>query len=64
VVLRRPEPTEISMADAYIFRLVREAAAGRETADWAFYVAGPGGVLEVTGSPVVGAGEVSGPGGP
>jgi hypothetical protein len=23
VVLRRPEPTEISMADAYIFRLVR-----------------------------------------
>lgn len=64
VVLRRPGPTEISRADAYVFHLVHEAAAGYETADWAFYVAGPGGVLEVTESSVADTGKVSVPGGP
>jgi hypothetical protein len=48
VVLRRPGPAEISAADAYIFRLVRQAAAGRETAPWTFHVVGPDGVREVT----------------
>jgi hypothetical protein len=47
VVLRRPGPAEISAADAYIFRLVREAAAGQQTAPWAFYVVGPDGVGEL-----------------
>ncbi len=32
IVLRRPGPAEISEADAYIFRQVRQAAARRETA--------------------------------
>ncbi len=48
IVLRRPGPTEISEADAYIFRLVRQAAIGRETAPWAFHVVGPDGIREVT----------------
>jgi hypothetical protein len=48
IVLRRPGPAEISEADAYIFRLVRQAAIGRETAPWAFYVAGPDRVRKVT----------------
>jgi hypothetical protein len=47
VVLRRPAPPEISEADAHIFGLVRDAAAGRETAPWAFYVVGPDGVREL-----------------
>jgi hypothetical protein len=46
VVLRRPAPAAISEADAYVFRLVCEAAAGRETAPWRFYVTGPGGARE------------------
>ena len=48
IVLRRPGPTEISEADAYIFRLVRQAAIGRETAPWTFHVVGPDGIREVT----------------
>jgi hypothetical protein len=48
IVLRRPGPAEISEADAYIFRLVRQAAIGRETAPWAFHVVGPDGIREVT----------------
>jgi hypothetical protein len=40
IVLRRPGPAEISEADAYIFRLVRQAAIGRETAPWTFHVVG------------------------
>jgi hypothetical protein len=47
IVLRRPGPAEITEADAYIFRLVRQAAIDRETAPWTFYVVGPGGVREV-----------------
>jgi hypothetical protein len=47
VVLRRPGPPEISAADAYIFRLAHEAAAGQETAPWAFYAVGPDGVCEL-----------------
>jgi hypothetical protein len=47
VVLRRPAPPEISEADAYIFRLVCDAVAGRETAPWAFYVVGPDGTREL-----------------
>ena len=46
VVLRRPAPAVISEADAYIFRLVCEAAAARETAPWRFYVTGPDGARE------------------
>jgi hypothetical protein len=52
ILLRRPGPMEISEADAYIFRLVRQACAGRETAPWSFHVVGPGGVLEVTEQPI------------
>jgi hypothetical protein len=48
IVLRRPGSTEISEADAYIFRLVRQAAIGRETAPWTFHVVGPDGIREVT----------------
>ncbi|HEY1003213.1 MAG TPA: hypothetical protein VGD83_26580 [Streptosporangiaceae bacterium] len=48
IVLRRPGPPEISEADAHIFRLVRQAAACRKTAPWAFHVAGPDGIREVT----------------
>jgi hypothetical protein len=48
VVLHRPGPAEVSEADAYIFRLVRQAAVGRETAPWSFYVVGPHGIQEVT----------------
>lgn len=50
IVLRRPGPAELSKADAYIFSLVRQAAAGRETAPWVFYVVGPEGIREVTDS--------------
>ncbi len=46
VVLRRPATAAISEADAYIFRLVCEAAAARETAPWRFYVTGPDGARE------------------
>jgi hypothetical protein len=48
IVLRRPGPPGISEADAHIFRLVRQAAACRETAPWAFHVVGPDGIREVT----------------
>jgi hypothetical protein len=48
IVLRRPGPTDISEADAYIFRLVRQAVIGRETASWSFHVVGPDGIREVT----------------
>lgn len=50
IALRRPGPAEISEADAHIFRLVREAAAHRETAPWTFHVVGPDGIQEVTGA--------------
>jgi hypothetical protein len=40
IVLRRPGLAEISGADAYIFRPVRQAAGRRETAPWTFHVAG------------------------
>ena len=43
-----PGPTEISEADAYIFRLVCQAVIGRETAPWTFHVVGPDGIQEVT----------------
>jgi hypothetical protein len=46
VVLRRPAPAAISEADAYVFRVVCEAAAARETAPWRFYVTGPEGARE------------------
>jgi hypothetical protein len=39
---------EISEADAHIFAQVRQAVARRETAPWAFHVAGPAGTREVT----------------
>jgi hypothetical protein len=48
IVLRRPGPAEITEADAYIFRLVHQAAIGRETASWTFHVVGPDGIREVT----------------
>ena len=48
IVLRRPGSARISEADGYIFRLVRQAVAGRETVPWAFYLVGPDGIREVT----------------
>ena len=48
IVLRRPGSPEISEADAHIFAQVRQAVARRETAPWAFHVAGPAGTREVT----------------
>jgi hypothetical protein len=48
IVLRRPGPMEISEADAYIFRMVRQACVRRETAPWTFHVVGPGGTREIT----------------
>jgi hypothetical protein len=51
IVLRRPGPAEISEADAYIFRLVRQALVGREAAPWAFYVVGPDGIRDVAAGP-------------
>ena len=48
IVLRRPGSAKISQADGYIFRLVRQAAVGRETAPWAFSLVGPDGIREVT----------------
>jgi hypothetical protein len=47
VVLRRPGPRGVSDADWHIFRLVREAAAGRDTAPWSFHIATPGGAREL-----------------
>ena len=48
IVLRRRGSPQVSEADAHIFRQVRQAAARRETAPWAFHVAGPAGIREVT----------------
>jgi hypothetical protein len=48
VVLQRPGSAKISDADKYIYRVMREAAAGLQTAPWAFYVTGPNGVQQVT----------------
>jgi hypothetical protein len=48
IVLRRPDSTNISEADGYIFRLVRQAAVGRVTSPWAFYLVGPDGIRQVT----------------
>ena len=47
IVLRRPAPPDPSPADQRIFRLVRDAAATRETAPWSFFIAGPGGAREL-----------------
>ena len=47
VVLRRPAPPDPSPADERIFRLIREAAATRETAPWSFFITGPGGAREL-----------------
>jgi hypothetical protein len=49
IVLRRPDTAGISDADEYIFRVMSEAAASRDTVPWTFYVAGPDGVHEVSG---------------
>ncbi len=48
IVLRRPEPADISDADEYICRVMCEAAAGRAAMPWDFYVAGPGSVRQLT----------------
>jgi hypothetical protein len=48
VVLRRPAPPEPTLADEHIFRLIREAAATRETARWSFFVTGPDGARELS----------------
>ena len=50
IVLGRPGPVEVSEADLHIFRLVREAAVGRETMPRAFHVVGPAGISQVTKS--------------
>ena len=47
IVLRRPGSAKISEADRYIFRLLQQAAVGRRTAPWTFYLVGPDGIREV-----------------
>jgi hypothetical protein len=46
IVLRRPADAAISEADAYVFRMVCEATANRDTAPWTFHVAGPDGARQ------------------
>jgi hypothetical protein len=53
VILRRPAPPEPSPADEHIFRLIREAAATRETAPWSFFITGPGGARELYAPAIV-----------
>jgi hypothetical protein len=48
VALRRPGTAEISQADKYIFRVLSEAAASRETVPWTFHVTAPDNVRQVT----------------
>jgi len=47
VVLRRPAEPDPSPADEHIFRIIREAAATRETASWSFFITGPEGAREL-----------------
>ena len=47
VVLRRPGTSRVSDADRYIFRLLREATARRDTIRWTFYVVTPSGVQKL-----------------
>jgi hypothetical protein len=47
VVLHRPGPARVSDADRYIFRLLCEAAARRDTIRWAFYVVTPPGIQKL-----------------
>jgi hypothetical protein len=48
IVLRRPGgPARVSDADRYIFRLLCEAAARRDTIRWAFYVVTPPGIQKL-----------------
>jgi len=47
IILRRPAPPNPGPADERIFRLIREAAATRETAPWSFFITGPGGAREL-----------------
>jgi hypothetical protein len=49
VILNRPGTTGISDADKYIFRILSEAAASRDTSPWTFYVTGPDGVHKLPG---------------
>lgn len=49
VILHRPGTTGISDADKYIFRILSEAAASRDTSPWTFYVTGPDGVHKLPG---------------
>lgn len=53
VVLRRPAPPDPSPGDERIFRLIREAAATRETAPWSFFITGPDGARELHAPAVV-----------
>ena len=53
VILRRPAPPDPSPADERIFRLIREAAATRETAPWSFFITGPDGARELHAPAVV-----------
>jgi hypothetical protein len=47
VVLRRPGTARVTDADRYIFGLLREAAARRDTIPWAFYVVTPPGIQKL-----------------
>jgi hypothetical protein len=47
VVLRRPGTARVSDADRYIFRLLCEAAARRDTIRWTFYVVTPPGIQKL-----------------
>jgi hypothetical protein len=50
IALRRPGTAGISPADEYIFHVMSEAAASRDTAPWVFFVTGPDGVRELPAS--------------
>jgi hypothetical protein len=47
VILRRPASPHPSEADWRICRLIRKAAATRETAPWSFFITGPDGAREL-----------------
>jgi hypothetical protein len=48
IALHRPGTASVSGADEHIFSVMSEAAANRDTTT--FYVTGPDGVLELSGS--------------
>jgi hypothetical protein len=48
LILLRPGPAEIGEVDRYVFRVMCQSMAGRETGPWSFYVTGPDGAHKVS----------------